>query len=81
MSIEVIEKKNIRKGSSEKYINLPKYGETYFVPVIDGKKSSCVAETWEMAMLIGIGIKLDRRDSQFPCYAARMLKIDSRWAE
>lgn len=56
-------------------------GELYFVPVIDGKEYSHCAETEDMAMLIGIGIKYDGLNSQFPKMAARMLGIETAWTK
>lgn len=77
--IEIIEKSNIHKG--EKYITGESYGDTYFVPVIDGIELSSAAETWEMAMLIGLGRKFDGNNSHFAYYAGRMLGIKSAWTE
>jgi hypothetical protein len=79
--IEIIKKLNINKRRGTRYIESESYGEYYFVPMIDGKELSDVAETWEMAMLIGIARKLDGPNSHFHEYAARMLKIDSDWAK
>jgi hypothetical protein len=56
-------------------------GELYFVPVIDGKEYSHVAETEDMAILIGLGIKYDGLNTQFPKMAARMLGLSSNWAD
>jgi hypothetical protein len=55
--------------------------EFYYMPVIDGKEAHSIAETYDMAMLVGIGIKYDGKNTQFPTMAARMLKIKSQWAE
>lgn len=55
--------------------------DMYFVPVVDGKEYSHVAETEDMALLIGLGIKYEGLNSKFPTMAARMLKIESKWAE
>lgn len=55
-------------------------GDMYFVPVVDGKEQSHVAETEDMALLIGLGIKYDGLNSQFPKMAARMLGIETEWA-
>ena len=77
--IEIIEKSNVRKG--ERYIKSDSYGDTYFIPVVDGKELSGVAETWEMAMLIGLGHKFDGNNSHFAYYAGRMLGIKSAWTE
>ena len=56
-------------------------GDQYFVPVVDGKEYSHYAETADMAMLVGLGIKYDGINTQFPKMAARMLGIESAWAE
>lgn len=77
--IEIIEKSNIRKG--KKYFNSELYGDTYFVPVVDGFELSNVAETWEMAMLIGLERKFEGYNNQFAKYAGRMLGIKSALTE
>jgi len=77
--IEIIEKINLRDG--KKYLTGESYGDTYFVPVVDGVELSCAAETWEMAMLIGLGRKFDGTNSHFAYYAGRMLGIKSAWTE
>ena len=56
-------------------------GEYHYSPVVDGKEYSQIAETEDMAMLIGIGIKYDGINTRFPQMAARMLRINSEWAE
>lgn len=55
-------------------------GDLYFVPVVDGKEYSHCAETEDMAMLIGLGIKYDGLNTQFPKMAARMLGMNVIWA-
>jgi hypothetical protein len=77
--IEIIEKKNLKNG--QKYIMDESYGDTYFVPVVDGIELSSAAETWEMAILIGLGRKFDGNNSHFAYYAGRMLGIKSAWTE
>lgn len=74
--IEILEKPNTGR---RRFTDIP--GDSYFVPVIDGEELSRIAETWDMAMLIGIGYKYDGPNSQFAKMAARMLGIDSVWAE
>lgn len=55
--------------------------ETYYVPVIDGKEYSHVAETRDVALLIALGLKYDGANTQFPKLACRMLNIDSLWSK
>ena len=74
--IEVLAKNNV---GSNRIQSIP--GDVYYVPVVDGKEYSHAAETEDMAMLIGLGIKHDGLNSQFPKMAARMLGIDSNWAK
>lgn len=50
-----------------------------FKPVVDGKELSYVAETEDMALLLGLQFKHDGPNSQFAKMAARMLDIDSIW--
>ena len=56
-------------------------GDTYFTPVVDGKEYSHIAETSDIAMLLGLQIKYDGLNSQFCKNACRMLRIESNWAE
>ena len=56
-------------------------GTTHYSPVIDGKKCSCIAETYDVALLLGLQVKYDGTNSQFTKNACRMLRIDSAWAE
>lgn len=53
--------------------------ETIYYVEVDGKDLSCVAETEEVALLLGIGYKIEGNNSRFAEYAAKMLKIDSLW--
>jgi len=56
-------------------------GHSYFVPVVGGVEYSHVAETPDMAILLGLGIKYDGVNSQFGRMAARMLAIPTVWAK
>lgn len=55
--------------------------DIYFIPVIDGEECNRPAETEDMALLIGLGVKYDGLNTQFPRLAARMLGIDSLWSQ
>lgn len=55
--------------------------ETYFVPVVDGREYSHIAETEDIALLIGLGIKYDGVNSQFTRFATRMLGLESEWSK
>ena len=56
--------------------------DQYFVPVVNGKEySSHAAETEDMALLIGLGIKYQGLNSQFAILASRMLQIESAWSK
>jgi len=74
--INVIAKNNIGRNK----ISLIE-GDMYFVPVVDGKEYSHVAETEDIALLIGLAIKYDGLNSQFAKNACRMLNIDSNWSK
>ncbi|MDH4318572.1 MAG: hypothetical protein OEV64_09305 [Desulfobulbaceae bacterium] len=50
-------------------------------PVIDGEKQNVCAESADVALLLGLQIKYDGRNSQFTKMACRMLGIKSKWAE
>lgn len=56
-------------------------GEVYYVPEVDGVVYSYVAETEDIALIIGLGIKHDGLNSQFAKMATRMLGIDSNWSK
>ena len=74
----MIEVKAVGNYGKNKIVSIKK--DTYFRPIINGKECSHVAETEDMALLIGLGIKYDGLNSQFPTMAARMLRIESTWA-
>lgn len=50
-------------------------------PVIGGKKQNVCAESADVALILGLQIKYDGRNSQFATMACRMLGIKSKWAE
>ena len=55
--------------------------ETYFVPVVDGKEVNVCAETYDMALLLGLEYKYQGCNSQFAKFAGRMLGIESNWTK
>lgn len=55
-------------------------GDTYYVPVVDGNETSLIAETEDVALLLGLGLKYDGLNSQFAKMATRMLNIETAWA-
>ncbi len=77
--IEVIKKKNRRRGGGRLIESID--SDHYFCPVVDGEEYSHAAETEDIALLIGLAIKYDGLNSQFPKMACRMLAIKSNWAE
>ena len=52
----------------------------YYQPVVNGKTLSFIAESEDMALLIGLGVKYDGLNTQFPKMAARMLGIKTEWS-
>ena len=76
MSIEIKARPNT---GTHKYLD--NGSEFYYCPIVDGKEYSSIAETEDMAMIIGLAIKYDGFNSQFPKFAARMLGIDTEWAK
>ena len=56
-------------------------GSTWYSPVVKGEKCSCISETYDVALLLGLQIKYEGMNSQFTKNACRMLRIDSAWAE
>jgi len=53
----------------------------WYRPYIDGKRCAQIAETYDMAMLLALGIKYDGVNSQFGKMSSRMLNINSVWGE
>ena len=78
--IEVIQKKNRILATGQRMVEIIE-GDFFFCPVVDGKEYTHCAETEDVAMLIGLAIKYDGLNSQFPKMACRMLGIKSNWAE
>lgn len=72
MSIEIIAK------NTKRHKNLP---NVMYVPVVNDKELTCMAETEDVAMLLGLQHKYDGADSQFTKMACRMLGIDSMWSK
>ena len=66
--IDVIERRN-------------KTGGIDFIPVVNGKEYSYIAETHDVAMLLALQIEHDGLNSQFCKNACRMLGIKSAWAD
>jgi len=76
MTIEIHSKHNRGKN------HIPSIeGDVYYLPVVDGKEYSYIAETEDVAMLLALQIKHEGLNSQFCKNACRMLNIDSAWAE
>ena len=76
MSINIIEKPNYGKYKIEGI-----EGDVYYTPEVDGKEYSYIAETEDVAMLLGLQVKYQGTNSEFCKMACRMLNIDSLWAE
>lgn len=75
MTIEIKQRRNCGKN---KYFD--NGSDFCYSPIVDGKEYKYIAETEDMAMLIGLGIKYDGINSQFPKMASRMLGIKTEWA-
>ena len=75
MTIEIKQHRNYGKNK-----HFDNGSDFYYSPIVDGKEYSHIAETEDMAMIIGLGIKYDGINSQFPKMAARMLGIKTEWA-
>ncbi len=74
-----IKAKNNRVNKNLEYITGA--GDQVYAPVVDGKELNSLAETPDIALLIGLGYKYDGINSQFATMACRMLKIKSVYAE
>lgn len=48
--------------------------------VVDGEETNLIAETEDVALLLGLGLKYDGLNSQFAKMATRMLRIDKALA-
>lgn len=55
--------------------------ESYFKPVLNGKELNMIAETHDIAILLGLERKYCGINSQFTRFACRMLCIKSAWSE
>lgn len=53
----------------------------YYKPMIGDKELSMYAETADMAILLALGHKYDGPNSKFGHFAARMLALETVWAE
>lgn len=60
---------------------IPGNGETCYVPVVNGEELHYMAETEDIALLLGLGFKYDGESSRFAKMACRMLNIKSVWSE
>lgn len=74
--ITVVEKLNTKRN---RILSIDQ--ETYFVPVVDGKELNRIAETYDMALLLGLEHKYQGQNSQFAKFAGRMLGIESNWTK
>ena len=57
------------------------FPETYYKPMIDGKELNFIAETPDVAFLLGMQVKYLGANEQFAKYACRMLNIKTCWSE
>lgn len=70
-----------KKPSMKWFAELPD-DEIVYTPIVDGKELNCIAETADIALLVGLGYKYDGGfNSRFAQMACRMLKIKSVYAE
>ncbi len=74
-----VKAKNNRINKNQEYIS--GNGDLVYVPVVDGKELNYIAETEDIALLIGLGYKYDGLNSRFATMACRMLKIKSAYSE
>ena len=75
----MIEAKEVPNSGRNKILSIDE--PTYWVPVVDGKEYSHVAETQEMALLLGLGLKFEGLNTKFAGYAGKMLGIRSAWTK
>lgn len=78
MSIEIKIHLNRKDKNGKRRTDLIDKDE-YYSPIVDGKEYSHMAETEDIAYLIGLGLKYDGDNSQFAKMACRMLNIKSNW--
>lgn len=55
--------------------------DRYYVPIVDEKEYSYIAETEDIAILLALQIKYQGLNSQFAKNACRMLGIESNWSK
>jgi hypothetical protein len=55
--------------------------EVCFKPVVDGQKLNSIADSQDVAYLLGLEYKYQGLNSQFARFACRMLGIESQWAK
>ena len=65
----------------EKNPGISDFPEVVYAPVVDGEKINCLAETEDVALILGLGRKYDGHNSQFAKMACRMLDIKTLWRE
>ena len=54
--------------------------DKYYMPIVDGRELNLIAETYDIALILGLQYKYCGRCSQFAKFACRMLNIPSLWA-
>jgi hypothetical protein len=55
--------------------------ESYFKPILNGVELNVIAETHDIALLLGLERKYCGLNNQFARFACRMLCIKSAWSE
>lgn len=56
-------------------------GFFYYIPIIGNKETNYICESYDIALIVGLGRKYEGVNSNFGKYACRMLEIKSLWAD
>lgn len=56
-------------------------GFFYYIPIIGNKETNYICESYDIALIVGLGRKYEGVNSSFGKYACRMLEIKSLWAD
>jgi hypothetical protein len=80
IEVKAVNNLHNKKPSMKWFPELPD-DEVVYKPIIDGKELNYIAETADIALLIGLGYKYDGANSRFAMMACRMLKIKSVYTD
>lgn len=80
VEVKAVNNLHNKKPSMKWFPELPD-DEVVYKTIVDGKELNFIAETADIALLVGLGYKYDGANSRFATMACRMLKIKSVYME